>query len=132
MLLALCPKGDEGLELVDAYLQAAKRIPAGIYMMACERLAETWDDTYTFPRPAHILKAVGLVRAEMREAETARELAEAREEAMTPAQAKELLAQLPQSWEMINEGHIGLKISRQLLERLVARSDTRAIEGGEG
>ena len=124
----MCPKGDEASQLADMYLDAARRIPAEVYAAACREVWATWDDLYTFPRPVHIAKAARPLMQEARDAERHREDAQIAAEAMTPDQARELLAEIPHGPEQSVAGQMAKDISRGVLRMIVAKG-TRMIQG---
>ena len=127
VLFLLCPRGDDGASLTEIYLRAARKIPAPIYVEACSRMMEKWEDTYTFPLPAHIRTAAKGVYREIQEQRFLRETKQREQDAMTPGQALELLDALASEPEPDPSDDTG-KTLRRLRKNMLQRAAARGLE----
>jgi hypothetical protein len=119
-MLAVCGRGVDAAEVVDAYLHAGRRIPADLYQESVEQLIETWTWPNP-PQPGDILRVSQQIEIERRMAVRERERYEYQAQmiadAMTPAQARKLLAGLeaqpePQSQVLASARELQMRILR--------------------
>lgn len=134
-LLALCPRGEEAESLMGEYLDAASRIPPALYAKACAHLIATWDDTFTYPRPAHIRAAMRTIIRDHEEQRLLEANEQTEREAMTPGQARRLLLELdfePKPDPSDSVKVILRKLRESTLRRAAARdSQPQLVEGEE-
>ena len=88
----------------DVYLDAAERIPADIYELACKRLVATWENEYQAPLPGQILKVARLIVRERRSTQWKRDHEELKANAMPPDERNRLLSGLTEKLRMIKGG----------------------------
>ena len=127
MMFAVCGRGTDAAEVVDAYLYAGRHTPAELYQAAVSRLVDTWTWPNP-PQPGDILRVAkqihGARRIQAREEKQRREQAEMVADAMTPGQARELLENLQAQPEPTTKEQ---RAARELQMRLLA---VAAVQGG--
>ena len=126
-MLAVCGRGTDAAEVVDAYLRSGCQISAGLYAEAVAHLIGTWTWPNP-PQPGDIMRVAkqihGARRIQAREEKQRREQAEMVANAMTPGQARDLLANLQAQPEPKSQA---LAAARELQMRLLA---VAAVRGG--
>ena len=126
VLFSLSPKPDAAAPM-EAYIQAAARIPPELYQAAIQQLIETWTWPNP-PQPGDILRVAkqihGARRIQAREEKQRREQAEMVADAMTSGQARELLENLQAQPEPTTKEQ---RAARELQMRLLA---VAAVRGG--
>ena len=117
---------------MNGYLDAAWNIAPDVYAEACSDMVAEWDDQYTYPRPAHIKHAIRRVRESRQGEETLQENREMERIAMTPADARVLLAELAVLGEpkTLTE-RITYEWAESTLRRVIARDKTPRLAKGD-
>lgn len=135
LLYARCPRGAEASEAVDIDLEDTKDIPTLLFLAAVRDLRKNlkWPET---PGPGDIrVRAQELLRRQRiadRQERRAQELAEVYQEAMEPAEALQLLADLKAEGEPEGQGDkIAHRLRCHVLERVVARDRSLLLDTGD-